>query len=371
MTKTVNFALMGCGFIAKKHAEAIQRYVPKAKVVAVCDPQRESAAALGGAYGVPGFGSLRDMMDEVGDKIDVVSVLTPTGLHSEHVMEIAAYGKHVVLEKPMALSSEEAVKMIHACRFAGRQLFVVKQNRYNRAVQRLRQALDDGRFGKLVLVTARVRWRRDKAYYCQAPWRGTIRLDGGVLANQASHHIDLLQWIGGEIESVQCASTRRLAEIEADDTAVALLRFRSGALGALEATTATRPADLEGSISVLGEGGTVVIGGFAANELETWQFGSALDGDSEAEATGLRNPEGMPLYAHSQYLQSVIRSLLTAEPAGIDGREALKTVLLLEALNISKKEGREVAIPAVDSILDAAWSVPGGAVKGAPTVVAA
>ena len=152
------------------------------------------------------------------------------------------------------------------------RLFVVKQNRFNVPVVKAREALEAGRFGKLVLGTVRVRWCRDQSYYDQDAWRGTWAQDGGVLANQASHHVDMLGWFMGPVESVHARSARALVDIEAEDTAVATLKFRNGALGIIEATGATRPKDLEGSLSVLGEGGTVEIGGFAVNEIRHWNF---------------------------------------------------------------------------------------------------
>jgi len=158
---------------------------------------------------------------------------------------------------------------VRSCRVG---LFVVKQNRYNRPVLKLRQALDAGRFGKLSLGTVRVRWCRPQTYYDQDAWRGTWKDDGGVFANQASHHIDLLQWLMGPVESVQSYTATRLVDIEVEDLGLAILRFTSGALGVIEATTTARPKDLEGSLSILGERGAVVIGGFAVNRLETWNF---------------------------------------------------------------------------------------------------
>jgi UDP-N-acetyl-2-amino-2-deoxyglucuronate dehydrogenase len=332
MIRDLRVALMGGGFIARKHAESISKYVKNAALVAVCDPNLERANEFARAYDIPAFASLQEMMAGCGDRIDLVSVLTPTGFHPRHVCEVAAYKKHVIIEKPMALTKAEAHMMVDACEEQGVKLFVVKQNRFNKPIQRLRQALDAGRFGKMVMMTARVRWRRDQAYYAKDAWRGTIGLDGGVLANQASHHIDLLQWLGGEVESVYCSTARRLADIESEDTAISLLRFRSGALGVIEATTGVRPKDLEGSISVLGEGGAVEVAGFAANELKTWQFTSPNDDDADTLENHRCNPVDNPLYAHTSYLQAVVETLQGRATAPIDGAEGLKTVAIIEAM---------------------------------------
>jgi predicted dehydrogenase len=184
--------------------------------------------------------------------VDVVSVLTPSGMHAEHAIAAAAAGKHVVVEKPMALRLEDADAMIAACDRAGVKLFVVKQNRLNVPVVKAREALEAGRFGKIVLGTIRVRWRRDQSYYDQDSWRGTWAQDGGVLSNQASHHVDLLEWFMGDVISVHARASRTLVDIEAEDTAIATLQFANGALGIIEATNAARPRDLEGSLARAG-----------------------------------------------------------------------------------------------------------------------
>ena len=179
-------------------------------------------------------------------------MLTASGSHAQHVVELAPYGADIVVEKPMALTLEDADKMIEVCDRHGVRLFVVKQNRFNVPVVQLRKALDAGRFGKLVLGTVRVRWCRPQSYYDQDSWRGTWAHDGGVLTNQASHHIDLLEWMMGDVESVFAKSITALVDIEAEDTAIVTIKFKNGALGIIEATTAARPKDLEGSLSVLG-----------------------------------------------------------------------------------------------------------------------
>lgn len=198
---------------------------------------------------MPYFTDMHQMMQS--ENLDVVVVLTESG-NRKNVVDLAPYGKHIVVEKPMALTLDDADAMIQACDKTGAKLFVVKQNRFNVPVVKLREALEQGRFGKLVLGTVRVRWCRPQDYYDQAPWRGTWAMDGGVLTNQASHHVDMLEWMMGDVESVFARGATALAHIEAEDTTVVTLKFRNGALGVIEATTATRPKDLEGSISVLG-----------------------------------------------------------------------------------------------------------------------
>ena len=214
----------------------------------------------------------------------------------------------------MALTLPDADKMIEACDEAGVKLFVVKQNRFNVPVVQLRKALEDGRFGRLIMGTVRVRWCRTQAYYDQDAWRGTWALDGGVLTNQASHHVDLLEWMMGEVESVFAKSKTALVDIEAEDTAVVILKFRNGALGVIEATTAIRPKDLEGSISILGETGSVEIGGFAVNKMQTWNFTSHQDGDDEVLAKYSVNPPNVYGFGHQAYYEHVVDCINNGSP---------------------------------------------------------
>ncbi|MDG1143317.1 MAG: Gfo/Idh/MocA family oxidoreductase, partial [Burkholderiales bacterium] len=233
----INFALVGCGRISKRHSELLgENQIAGAQLVAVCDKIVSKAQVIANKYSIPVYSCLHDMMKA--EKIDVVVVLTESGLHAQHTIELAPYGAHVVVEKPMALTLDDADAMIEACDKHGVKLFVVKQNRFNVPIVQLRKALDQGRFGKLIMGTIRVRWCRPQAYYDQDSWRGTWAYDGGVLTNQASHHVDLLEWMMGDVESVFAKSKNALADIEAEDTAVVILKFRNGALGVIEATTA-------------------------------------------------------------------------------------------------------------------------------------
>jgi len=349
--EVISYALLGCGFISHKHASALAA-LPNAKLMAACDLNPERASAFAARFNVPTFASFAEMMDAVGHKIDVVSVLTPTGHHLSGVREAARAGKHVVVEKPMAISVAQAQQIIDECSESRVRLFVVKQNRFNRPIEHLKAAVSAGRFGKFVLATARVRWRRDESYYSKDQWRGTVTLDGGVLSNQASHHIDLLQWLLGDVERVQAMTARRLAEVETEDTAVGTLQFKNGALGVIEATTGARPADLEGSISIMGEGGSVVIEGFAANEVRTWQFSTPEPTDAAMLGEFRRNPEGAPFYALSRYLQNVTDSLLGYGEAMVDGREGLKTVRIIEALYGAARSGIPVSLEAPVTVTD-------------------
>jgi predicted dehydrogenase len=270
--RTIGFAIVGCGRIAQRYLELLCGPIAGARLVCVSDPKADRVAAATKKTGAAGYAAMHEMMQAHKDEIDIVCVLTESGKHAEHTVALAQYGKHILVEKPMALTLEDARQMILTCDEAQIRLFVVKQNRYNLPVLKMREALEQGRFGKLVMGTVRVRWCRPQKYYDQDAWRGTWALDGGVFSNQASHHIDLLMWMLGEPVSVFAKTRTALVNIEAEDTGVAIITFRNGAIGVVEATTATRPKDLEGSLSLLGAEGSAEIGGFAVNQMRSWQF---------------------------------------------------------------------------------------------------
>jgi UDP-N-acetyl-2-amino-2-deoxyglucuronate dehydrogenase len=339
----LRFALVGCGRIAKRHAELLgSGQIAHAQLAAVCDVVRAKAQGVGERFSIPYFEDMHAMMQAV--RPDVVVVLTESGRHAEHVLDLARYGRDIVVEKPMALTLDDADAMIRACDGAGVRLFVVKQNRFNVPVVKLREALEKGRFGRLVLGTVRVRWCRTQAYYDQDPWRGTWALDGGVLSNQASHHVDLLEWMMGDVDSVFARSATALVKIEAEDTAVVVLRFRSGALGIIEATTAARPADLEGSISLLGELGSVEIGGFAVNEIRVWKFVQPDAQDAKVMSDYSVNPPNVYGFGHQAYYEHVIDCIRNDKQQLVDGLEGRKSLELISAIYESIETGKEVQL---------------------------
>ncbi|MHB0952133.1 MAG: Gfo/Idh/MocA family protein [Allorhizobium sp.] len=340
----LNFALVGCGRIAKRHSELLGlKQIEGARLAAVCDIIPEKARVLGERFGVPYFSDMHQMMREC--DIDAVTVLTESGNHAANVIELARYGKPIVVEKPMALTLVDADAMIEACDISGSRLFVVKQNRFNVPIVKLREALDSGRFGKIVMGTIRVRWCRDQGYYDQDSWRGTWAMDGGVLTNQASHHVDLLEWMMGDVESVFAKSMTALVDIEAEDTAVVLLKFKSGALGLIEATTATRPRDLEGSISVLGSTGTVEVGGFAVNKLKVWNFTDGRDDVEDFMQKYSVNPPNVYGFGHQMYYEHVVDCLKNGRQQNVDGRTGRKSIQLINAIYESVETGKEVFLP--------------------------
>ena len=337
----LRFALVGCGRISKRHSELLgENQIKGAGLVAVCDKVLSKAEAISSKYGVPAYSCYHEMMQS--EKVDVVVILTESGVHAANTIDLAKYGAHIVVEKPMALTLADADAMIEACDRHGVKLFVVKQNRFNVPVVQLRNALESGRFGKLIMGTVRVRWCRPQAYYDQDPWRGTWAYDGGVLTNQASHHVDLLEWMMGDVESVFAKSKQALADIEAEDTAVVMLKFKNGALGVIEATTAIRPKDLEGSISVLGETGSVEIGGFAVNEMKTWNFSEMTDEDESVIEKYSVNPPSVYGFGHQAYYEHVVDCIQNKTPQLVDGLKGRKSLELINAIYESIETGKEV-----------------------------
>jgi UDP-N-acetyl-2-amino-2-deoxyglucuronate dehydrogenase len=339
----IRFGLLGCGRIARRHSDLLGgRHIEGAELVAVCDPIRARADAIAAKFGVPAHDDMDGFLAR--KDIDAVAVLTPSGLHPQHVIACAGAGKHVVVEKPMALRLQDADDMIRACDEAGVKLFIVKQNRFNVPVVKAREALDAGRFGKLILGTVRVRWCRDQSYYDQDAWRGTWAYDGGVLTNQASHHVDMLEWFFGDVVSVHARAITALAKIETEDTAVATLKFSNGALGIIEATTAARPTDVEGSLSILGEKGMVEIAGFAVNQIRHWRFVDETPADKEVVEKFSVNPPNVYGFGHQAYYQHVVDCLNNQSAALVDGLEGRKSLELITALYESIETGEEVPL---------------------------
>jgi len=336
------FAILGCGAVSQKHMQALGR-IEDASVTAGCDISENTAKSFGEKYGLPYFTDPHKMMAEKGDEIDIITVLTPSGLHGRNIIDLARYGKHFLVEKPLALRLDETDELLEACDRFGGKIFVVKQNRFNRPIVKLKEAVVAGRFGKLVMATVRVRWCRKQEYYSANKWRGTWAMDGGVLTNQASHHIDMLMWLMGDVESVQCQTSTRLANIEAEDTAAAILRFSNGALGIIEATTATRPRDYEGSVSVMGEKGIVEVGGFAMNKLKTWDFDPAIDDDKEVFEKWGENPNE-PAWNHAEYIRSLVGHLNDGRLGVVDGLQGRKSLELINAMYESAETGQQVAL---------------------------
>jgi UDP-N-acetyl-2-amino-2-deoxyglucuronate dehydrogenase len=341
VTGDVRVALVGCGRISRNHLDAID-LVEGIRLVAVADADIARARAVGEARGVPAFGSLDEMLAAVPS--DLVTVCTPSGLHPQHGIIAARAGRHVLTEKPMAISLASADDLVQACDAAGVQLFVVKQNRLNPSIQLLKRAVDKGRFGRLYMANVTVRWTRPQAYYDAERWRGTWEFDGGAFMNQASHYVDLMQWLMGPAESVMAKTATQARRIEAEDSGAAIVKFRSGALGVMEVSVLTYPKNLEGSITLLGETGSVKIGGTAVNKVEHWEFADYDDDDKLVDAAATA-PPSVYGFGHRPFYENVVAVLKGQAQADTDGRAGRKSLELILGIYESAKTGREVPIP--------------------------
>ena len=337
----IRVALVGCGRISKNHIDVIDRLDGLA-LVSVADNERSRAESVGRRLEVPGFGSLEEMLAQVPS--DLVVICTPSGLHPAHGISAARAGRNVLTEKPMAISLEGADALVQACDAAGVQLFVVKQNRLNPPIQLLKRAVEKGRFGRIYMANVTVRWTRPQEYYDAEPWRGTWEFDGGALMNQASHYVDLMQWLVGPVESVMAKTATQARRIEAEDSGVAVIKFRSGALGVLEVSVLTYPKNLEGSITILGEKGSVKIGGTAVNKVEHWLFAD-YDDDDKLVAAADTAPPSVYGFGHEPYYRNVMAVLRGEAKPDTDGRAGRKSLELILGIYESAKSGREVPIP--------------------------
>ncbi len=337
----IRFGILGCGAVLRKHLAALKIIEDRAELCGLCDVDEAAAKAAGEAAGVAWFTDARKMIEE--QKLDVLNILTPSGLHYQCLRDVADTGVNFVVEKPLALQLQDADDMIRTCDEHGSKLFVVQQNRFNPPIMALKKAIDEGRFGKMVLGQVEVYWKRDQAYYDSKGWRGTWKYDGGVLANQASHHIDILAWLMGKVQSVYAMTGTRLANIEVEDTALVQLRFAGGALGSICATTATRPTDIGSNLRVMGEGGVVEIDGPFMNKLKTWNFGEARPEDETIFETHGEVPKVFA-WNHAQYLSDVVDSLHDKRRGLVEGLEGRKSLELLTSFYESAETRSEVEL---------------------------
>jgi UDP-N-acetyl-2-amino-2-deoxyglucuronate dehydrogenase len=340
--RKIRLALVGCGRISGNHFDAIEKHGNECELTDVCDIDAQALEQAVKKTGARGHSGLTSLLDST--TADAVILATPSGLHSNQSIQIAQSGRSVITEKPMATRWKDGLAMVEACDRAGVHLFVVKQNRQNATLQLLRQAIDQNRFGRIYSVAVNVFWTRPQEYYDSAEWRGTWEFDGGAFMNQASHYIDLLDWLIGPVESVMAYTGTLARNIQVEDTGVAALHWRNGAMGTLNVTMLTHPKNYEGSITILGENGTVRVGGIAVNEIQQWQF---ADGWAESDAIKDASYTTSSVYGfgHPLYYENVIKTLQGIEKAQTDGREGLKSLELLIALYLSARDGKRVALP--------------------------
>jgi UDP-N-acetyl-2-amino-2-deoxyglucuronate dehydrogenase len=340
--RKIRFALLGCGRIAQNHFAAINQHKDRAELVGVSDINPKALSEAVKITKAKPFKTLTDMLN--GCNADVFILTTPSGLHPNQTIEIAAAGKSIVTEKPMATRWEDAKSMVKACDNAGVRLFVVKQNRRNSTLQLLKKAIEKKRFGKIFMVNLNVFWTRPQSYYDQGGWRGRWEYDGGAFMNQASHYVDLIDWLIGPLESLQAYTNTLGRDIEAEDTGVVSLKWRSGALGSMNVTMLTYHKNFEGSITILGEKGTVRIGGMAVNEIQHWEF---EDTDPDDEKVNEVSYETTSVYGfgHPLYYDNVINVMRGEAEPETDGREGLKSLEVIIATYLSARDGHRVSLP--------------------------
>jgi UDP-N-acetyl-2-amino-2-deoxyglucuronate dehydrogenase len=340
--RKVRFALAGCGRIAQNHFEAITRHAANAELVDICDVDPAAASAAQDKCGARPHASLGALLSHT--DADCVVLATPSGLHPAQAIQVARTGRHVMTEKPMATRWQDGLAMVRACDDAGVHLFVIKQNRRNRTLQLLKRAIDGGRFGRIYMVSVNVFWSRPQSYYDSAAWRGTWEFDGGAFMNQASHYVDLLDWMIGPVKSVMAYTGTLARNIEVEDTGVAALEWRNGAMGSINVTMLTHPKNFEGSITILGEHGTVRVGGVAVNQIVHWEFAQSDPMDEEIRSASYQTTSVYG-HGHVQYYENVIDTLRGRAEPQTDGREGLKSLELLIAMYLSARDGKRVSLP--------------------------
>ena len=349
--KKLNFAIIGCGRIAYKHIEALVNNVDKVRLVATCDIKFELAESKKNEYKtklnikdniINVYTDYKKMIDE--NEIDAIVIGTESGYHAEIGIYCMNKGKHIIVEKPIAMSMEDAKEMIECSKKNNVKLAVAHQNRFNKPIQKLREAMEEQRFGRIMNGTARILWRRDENYYNQAPWRGTWDLDGGTLMNQCIHNIDLLQWmLGGEVERVYAEIDTFRNPIEAEDFGAIIIRFKNGAIGVVEGSAVVYPKNLEETLSIFGTDGTVVIGGLALNELQTWRF--ERDNEENIKSNFKISIDNVYGEGHTPLFKDFIEAIEENRKPYISGEDAIISLSIILGAYKSKKTGKVVNFP--------------------------
>lgn len=340
--RKIRIAVVGCGRISTNHLSAIKAHQNNFKLVAVCDSESTPLKLATEKYKVAGYLSLKEML--INEKLDVISICTPSGMHPNQTVDIAKAGIHVISEKPMATRWSDGLKMVKACDDANVRLFVVKQNRQNATLQLLKRAIQEKRFGRIFMVNINVFWTRPQAYYDQAKWRGTWELDGGAFMNQASHYIDLADWLIGPVDKVQAMMGTLDRDIEVEDTGVINIKWRSGAMGSINVTMLSYPKNYEGSITILGEKGTVRLGGLAVNEIQHWEFEDKCDYDDKVTDANYET-DSVYGFGHPLYYKNIVDVLRGDAEPETDGHEGLKSLEVMIAAYLAARDGSTVSLP--------------------------
>lgn len=342
----MKYALIGCGRIAPNHIAAAKEN--GLNIVALCDLDEEKANNLIEDFQLgPNTKVFTDYKELLKEEIDFIAIATESGNHGKIALDCIASDKHLIIEKPITLSLEEADEIIAKAEEKELVVCACHQNRFNRSIQKLREAIEGKRFGRLLHGAAHIRWNRGEAYYEQAPWRGTWGQDGGALMNQCIHNIDLLRWMmGGEIEEVYGITDNKVHDyIEAEDVGLAIVKFTNGSLGIVEGTTYVYPKNLEETLYLFGENGTVKVGGKSVNIIEEWDFHDGKDNSEEIKSSYRENPPNVYGFGHIPLYADVIGAIREGRPPYItarDGRDALELIL---AIYQSSATGLPVKLP--------------------------
>ncbi len=338
--------IVGCGKISTNHFNAIQELSDQFELLSICDKNADNLNAVVNKLNIQGFPDI-DTMIAAKPELDILTLCTPSGMHAEQTKRIAQFKKHVITEKPMATRWSDGVEMVNACDQANVKLFVVKQNRNQGALQLLKRAITKNRFGRIYLANFNIFWTRPQSYYDQSKWRGTWEFDGGAFMNQASHYVDLLDWLMGPVQSVQSMMSTLSINMQAEDTGVLNIRWRSGTLGSMNVTMLTYPKNLEASLTILGEKGTVKIGGVSANQIEHWEF-DTKDAEEDVKAEQLKSPPELSAhFNHKIYYQNVYDTLCGKASADTDGRDGLRSLEILIAAYLSARDNKNISLPLV------------------------
>lgn len=347
----MKYAIIGCGRIATNHIKAALQN--KLEIVALCDVVPEKITELlkkhqlDGSAAIKTYTDYKQMIAE--NQIDMLSIATESGLHAEIALYCIGQNINIIIEKPMAMSIEDADKIIASAEEKGVKVAACHQNRFNIAVQQMRQAIDQGRFGKLSHGAIHVRWNRDRSYYDQAPWRGTWQQDGGALMNQCIHGIDLLRWLmGGEIVEVYGKTCRQFHDyLEAEDIGMAIVSFDNGAIATIEGTTNVYPQNLEETLYLFGETGTVKLGGKSTNNIDVWNFADESQGDCQNK--GLEEIT-TDVYGngHTGLFVDMVEAIKNDRPPYVDAKAGKAALELVLAIYKSAAEGQPVKFPLTD-----------------------
>jgi UDP-N-acetyl-2-amino-2-deoxyglucuronate dehydrogenase len=331
-----NFAIVGCGRIAQRHAEHISK---RGKLIAVCDIDSEKVNAFASTYGSMAYTDFSEMLKQE-STIDVVAVCSPNGFHASHSIEALKAGYHVLCEKPMGLTVQECGEMIQAAERSNKRLFAIKQNRYNPPVAAVKEALDAGKLGKVLSIQLSCFWNRNPDYYANS-WKGTKDLDGGSLFTQFSHFVDLLYWLIGDIDEVVSfmGNFAHQGIIEFEDTGVVILKFTNGAIGTINYTVNSFQKNMEGSLTIFGEKGTVKIGGQYLNELEyqnieDYKIENLPEGN---KANNYGNYTGS-MSNHDKVYDNLIQVLTQNATITTSSFEGMKTVEIIQKIYKSAKK---------------------------------